>query len=309
MKKISNEELLKEMIQMKQQLKDYENQNLKLNQKIKQLRIELQIKNKEIGQIEINSQRTKYKTYISNNNNFKTFSKDNISNVSISTNNNNINNINNNNYTFRNIKNKKRQKSQSSNSSSQLYSRSISKIKEEKKIPFERLKVQEKLDEYKKLLDKKLNEMTRNKNTHLIKTNHNRSSSYIFPKEKSIDKEISSNKNKGLSHRITDLNLRIMKGSEKKNKIGNKKKYINKSMIMLKNSFSQINYNQRNNKLIKKRYIPHIENKENLSNHNINNNMSTNNNNNNSSKSNITLRQFIFSKCSTTTSIKTQPKI
>ena len=110
MKKISNEELLKEMVQMKQQLKDYENQNLKLNQKIKQLRIELQIKNKEIGQIEINSQRTKYKTYISNNNNFKTFSKDNISNVSISTNNNNINNINNNNYTFRNIQNKKKTK-------------------------------------------------------------------------------------------------------------------------------------------------------------------------------------------------------
>jgi hypothetical protein len=83
-------------------------------------------------------------------------------------------------------------------------------------------------------------------------------------------------------------------------------------MIILKNSLSKTNYNNKG-KLMKKKDILPIENKENLSNNNFNNiNISNNNtstmNNNLSSKQNITLRQFIFSKCSSSTTNRTQSK-
>ena len=186
--------MIKELINMKKKIKIYDNQNIKLNQKIKQLKLELQIKNTELEQIENKILTSKQKhnslNIITNNqknkdhHNYKTFSKDNISNFSISTNNNSKN------YLSINSKNKKRPKSQSSNSSicSQLYNQSISRINEDKKIPLERLTVQEKLDEYKKIIDKKLNDITRNKNSNLIKSNHNKSSSSIISKEKSLER-------------------------------------------------------------------------------------------------------------------------
>jgi len=308
--------MIKELINMKKKIKIYDNQNLKLNQKINQLKLELQIKNTELEQIENKILTSKQKhnslNIITNNqkntnhHNYKTFSKD----FSITTNNYSKN------YLPMNSKIKKRPKSQSSNSSlcSQLYNQSISRINEEKKIPLERLTVQEKLDEYKKIIDKKLNDITRNKNSNLIKSNHNKSCSNIISKEKSLEREISVIQKKGLSHRLTDNNLIIIKGSDKKNKNNNnnKKKIINKSMIILKNSISKTNCNNKG-KLMKKKDILPIENKENLSNNNFNNiNISNNNistmNNNISSKQNITLRQFIFSKCSTSTTNRTQSK-
>ena len=312
--------MIKELINMKKKIKIYDNQNIKLNQKIKQLKLELQIKNTELEQIEnkilISKQKHNSLNIITNNqkknnyHNYKTFSKDNISNFSVSSNNNS------NKYLSINSKNKKRPKSQSSNSSlcSQLYNQSISRINEDKKVPLERLKVQEKLDEYKKIIDKKLND-TRNKNTNLLKSNHNKSCSNITSKEKSLEKEISVIQKKGLSHRVTDNNLIIIKGSDKKNNVNNinKKKIINKSMIILKNSISSKTNCNNKGKLMKKKDILPIENKENLSNNNFNNiNISNNNistmNNNISSKQNITLRQFIFSKCSTSTTNRTQSK-
>ena len=44
--------MIKELINMKKKIKIYDNQNIKLNQKIKQLKLELQIKNTELEQIE-----------------------------------------------------------------------------------------------------------------------------------------------------------------------------------------------------------------------------------------------------------------
>ena len=201
--------------------------------------------------------------------------------------------------------NRKNDKSHSNNTSlSSNISRSISKNEFKNKNPLtERNLIQNKLDEYKKLIDRKITEMTRNKKKiNLNKTTHYRS---LSNKEKSLEYDMSLRYN-DINKKLNDVSIRIIKGDINKYKTPNKNKF---TKSYKRNIYSKQNSSKKlSRKLIKKGEIPLNENKlEFFSNSNINgykanynsSSLSSVNRTNIKNNNNISLRQFIFSKLST----------
>lgn len=202
-----------------------------------------------------------------------------------------------------------------SRSKSRIYDDEPKKIKKTP-VPVERMNVQKKIDEYRKfVLDKKILDLTRNKN--LNKTYREKTQSISFiSKEKSMENDISTiiKKNDELSQRLNDITIKVV--NERKTKTPVKKIPINskfkKGMYVKKkqNKFSV-------GKILKKSPstdIPLLFNQSEIpcvNNINIytGNNPSTNsiNQTNYNTGNQVNLRQFIFSKCGNkTTNIGTK---
>ena len=100
-------------------------------------------------------------------------------------------------------------------------------------LPIEKLKIKEKLKEYRKLNNEKMDEITRNKSNH-CKTYRDRLSSNIssHSKEHSLEKNNRSNlssmsNNHDLSKKLIDLTIKAVKKEERKNKTPMRKIPIN----------------------------------------------------------------------------------
>ena len=201
-----------------------------------------------------------------------------------------------------------------SDNSSLSISKSISKKDKKNKSlnPLsERNIIQDKKKEYKKGINKKINEITKNKNfkSNLNKSIHYKSLSNFIPKEKSIEYDMSLRyKNiEDFSQNINDVSIRIIKGDINKYKTPNKSVNSNKSLISKKNKYFKKNSSKKlSSRLMKKKNIPSIENKidfytNNINGYTVNYNSSSSSSiqNNNNKARNISLRQFIFSKLST----------
>lgn len=159
----------------------------------------------------------------------------------------------------------------SNNSSICSHSRSKSKIKEEEEekrrqmsllknspIPIEnkRLDKGKQLEEYKKLIDKKLHDITRNKNSRTYRDRSNSNIS-IRSKDKSLNKSSINNSNisniNDLSQRLNDISFKV-KNDERKNKTPFKKIPINTT----KKSFAvymKKNHNNNSSKIIVNKLI------------------------------------------------------
>lgn len=155
----------------------------------------------------------------------------------------------------------------SNNSSICSHSRSKSKIKEEEKrkqmsllknspIPMENKRIDKgkQLEEYKKLIDKKLHDITRNKNARSYR-NRSNSNISIRSKDKSLNKSTINNSNisnNDLSQRLNDVSFKV-KNDERKNKTPFKKIPINTT----KKSFAVYmkKNNNNNNKIIVNKFI------------------------------------------------------
>ena len=201
-----------------------------------------------------------------------------------------------------------------SDNSSLSISKSISKKDKKNKSlnPLsERNIIQDKKKEYKKGINKKINEITKNKNfkSNLNKSIHYKSLSNFIPKEKSIEYDMSLRyKNiEDFSQNINDVSIRIIKGDINKYKTPNKSVNSNKSLISKKNKYFKKNSSKKlSSRLMKKKNIPSIGNKidfytNNINGYTVNYNSSSSSSiqNNNNKARNISLRQFIFSKLST----------
>ena len=202
-----------------------------------------------------------------------------------------------------------------SDNSSLSISKSISKKDKKNKSlnPLsERNIIQDKKKEYKKGINKKINEITKNKNfkSNLNKSIHYKSLSNFIPKDKSIEYDMSLRyKNiEDFSQNINDVSIRIIKGDINKYKTPNKSVNSNKSLISKKNIYFKKNSSKKlSSRLMKKKNIPSIGNKidfytNNINGYTVNYNSSSSSsiqNNNNNKARNISLRQFIFSKLST----------
>ena len=171
-------------------------------------------------------------------------------------------------------------------------------------LPIEKLKIKEKLKEYRKLNNEKMDEITRNKSNH-CKTYRDRLSSNIS----SHSKEHSNNHD--LSKKLIDLTIKAVKKEERKNKTPMRKIPINNKTKSL------VEYLKKNkSKIIVNKIISSNSNSKFTVNNSANpsfcseiygnsvddNNNCVRNNNINHSKnysiSQINLRQLIFSKCS-----------
>jgi hypothetical protein len=162
-------------------------------------------------------------------------------------------------------------------------------------LPMERMKIQEKLQEYRKLIDKKMKDITRNKNS--CKT-HREKSSKSKSKEHSIDKNNKSNIsnisalnyiNYDINKKLNEMSFKSFVKEERKNKTPIKKIPINNKTQSL------INFLKKNqNKIIGK-------NENNLNekkNANVNKEFITQDSSKNTSNCNSkrdSLTQFIFS--------------
>ena len=201
-----------------------------------------------------------------------------------------------------------------SDNSSLSISKSISKKDKKNKSlnPLsERNIIQDKKKEYKKGINKKINEITKNKNfkSNLNKSIHYKSLSNFIPKDKSIEYDMSLRyKNiEDFSQNINDVSIRIIKGDINKYKTPNKSVNSNKSLISKKNIYFKKNSSKKlSSRLMKKKNIPSIGNKidfytNNINGYTVNYNSSSSSSiqNNNNKARNISLRQFIFSKLST----------
>lgn len=184
-------------------------------------------------------------------------------------------------------------------------------------LPIEKLKIKEKLKEYRKLNNEKMDEITRNKSNH-CKTYRDRLSSNIssHSKEHSLEKNNRSNlssmsNNHDLSKKLIDLTIKAVKKEERKNKTPMRKIPINNKTKSL------VEYLKKNkSKIIVNKIISSNSNSKFTVNNSANpsfcseiygnsvddNNNCVRNNNINHSKnysiSQINLRQLIFSKCS-----------
>lgn len=154
----------------------------------------------------------------------------------------------------------------SNNSSICSHSRSKSKIKDEEKrkqmsllknspIPMENKRIDKgkQLEEYKKLIDKKLHDITRNKNARSYR-NRSNSNISIRSKDKSLNKSTINNSNisnNDLSQRLNDVSFK-MKNDERKTKTPFKKIPINTT----KKAFAvYMKKNNNNNKIIVNKFI------------------------------------------------------
>ena len=160
-------------------------------------------------------------------------------------------------------------------------------------LPMEKMKIQEKLHEYRKLIDKKMKDITRNKNS--CKT-HREKSSKSKSKEHSIDKNNKSNIsnisalnyiNYDISKKLNEMSFKSFVKEERKNKTPIKKIPINNKTQSL------VNFLKKNqNKVIGKNESHSSEKNNNFLN-NITQESSKNNSNCNSKRDSLT--QFIFS--------------
>jgi hypothetical protein len=193
-------------------------------------------------------------------------------------------------------------------------------------LPIEKLKLKEKLEEYRRLYEDKMNDITRNKSNH-CKTYRDRLSSNIssHSKEHSLEKGNRSHlssmsgvnlNNNELNRKLIDITIKAVKKEkeERKNKTPMRKIPINnktKSLAeYLKKSKSKIIVNKIINNNHSKGNIPVVINQSanpsfcsEIYGNSIENNNSVKNNNSivhskNYSISQLNLRQLIFSKCS-----------
>lgn len=208
------------------------------------------------------------------------------------------------------------------NTSMCSHSRSKSKISDDEKkerqnsfikrtpVPTEKMKVQNKIDEYKVLIDKKIQDISKNKTHRTSRDKSSCSNVSLQSKEKTIDNDKStlSKRNDELTQRLNNLTLKVIKNVERKSNTPLKKIPINKKSTV---------YNRKKenkiiaSKLFKKKAnndIPIIINQSDLpcfnniniyTNDHNDNSCSNNNNHNNHNKSlsQVNLRQYIFSKC------------
>ena len=162
-------------------------------------------------------------------------------------------------------------------------------------LPMEKMKIQEKLHEYRKLIDKKMKDITRNKNS--CKT-HREKSSKSKSKEHSIDKNNKSNisnmsalncMNYDISKKLNEMSFKSFVKEERKNKTPIKKIPINNKTQSL------INFLKKNQNKIIGKNENNLNEKKNV---NVNKEFITQDSSKNTSNCNSkrdSLTQFIFS--------------
>ena len=208
----------------------------------------------------------------------------------------------------------------SNNSSICSHSRSKSRIKDEdlkqlKKtpIPIERMKVQKKIDEYRKfVIDKKIDELTRNKTLNKTFREKTHSASFIS-KERSVENDLSSiisKKNDEITQRLNDITLKVV-NNERRTKTPIKKIPFSNSkfkrIMHVKKKSNKLSVGKLLRKspssemplLFNQSEIPCVNNINIYTGNNPSTN-STNQTNYNNTCSQLNLRQFIFTKCGNT---------
>ena len=160
-------------------------------------------------------------------------------------------------------------------------------------LPMERMKIQEKLQEYRKLIDKKMKDITRNKNS--CKTHREKSSK---SKEHSLEKNNKSNisnmsalncMNYDISKKLNEMSFKSFVKEERKNKTPIKKIPINNKTQSL------INFLKKNQNKIIGKNENNLNEKKNV---NVNKEFITQDSSKNTSNCNSkrdSLTQFIFS--------------
>lgn len=300
-----------EISNIKQVLKSYEDQNLKLSQNEKRLKAKLVQKEKDIQHLEKKIMSRTASSQLMNcyNGNSNGNGNGNCNGA----NNNNGNGGNSNHY----------------NNSLCYHSRSKSKISDDEKkekhhsfikkspIPKERVKVQDKINEYHKLMDRRVY-LSKSK---AMKTSRDKSfcsnMSYLS-KERSIDNDLSeiTKRNKKLTQRLHDLTLKVIKNEEMKNKTPIKRIPLNKKKAvyemkkeskiiatkLLKKSPSEIPINQTDIMGGESFDMSNNHNNEKKKNNNNNNNSNSTflNQNGNKTINQMNYKQLLYSKCSNT---------
>lgn len=243
-----------EMNNMKQVLKSYEDQNIKLSQNEKKLKTQLVQREKDINHLE---KKILSRTAMMNQTN-----------------------------------------SHSINMSMCSQSRSKSKLNEEERkdrqtsfikkspIPIEKMKNQDKIEEYRRLIDKKIQDISKHKPNRSSRDNKSMCFNVSFlSKERSIDNDLStlSKRNDELTQRLNELTFKVINNEENQNKSTMRKlSKTKKDMVFVKKKNNKIIVN----KLLKKTPsdIPIVMNQ---SDSHPFNNFSMYTNNDNSSFSNI----------------------